>query len=357
MSKASSVHGISDRATASPWRSTPWSGVFPATLCPFHDDESIDEEGLAGYIEEVASVPGVEGVVCNGHTGEIMSLRPEERARVTEVVSAAVRRANARTGRSVKAITGVSAEGSHEAIDHANAAREAGADAILLMPPHHWLRFGRSAATAVGFIDDVATHGGISIIVHQYPAWTKAGYTLAEMKEMVRMPEVVMVKMGTRDMARWRYDYEELKATAPHVSIVTCHDEFLLATLLEGADGALVGFAGFVPELIVELVHSALDGDLPRTRKAGDLVAPLARIVYAFGEPGCGAHQRMKAARWLLGRFPSPTCRRPLRPLATDDLRRIRDALEGLGLACARQPESAPVAVTKGRARARTVLV
>jgi 4-hydroxy-tetrahydrodipicolinate synthase len=326
--------------------------VFPATLCPFHDDESIDEEGLAGYIEELATVPGVEGVVCNGHTGEIMSLRPTERARVTQIVATAVRRANERTGRNVKTISGVSAEGSHEAIDHAVAAREAGADAILLMPPHHWLRFGRSASTAVGFMEDVAADGGVSIIVHQYPAWTKAGYTLAEMKEMVKLPEVVMVKMGTRDMARWRYDYEQLKATAPHVAIVTCHDEFLLASLLEGADGALVGFAGFVPELIVELVHSALDGDLPRTRKAGDLVAPLARIVYAFGEPGCGAHQRMKAARWLLGRFPGPTCRRPLRPLATDDLRRIHDALEGLGLACKREPQAA----AERRRGTRTVL-
>ena len=348
-----------DRKTsaAASWRARSWSGVFPATLCPFHDDESIDEEGLRGYIEELAAVPGIEGVVCNGHTGEIMSLRPDERTRVMAIVADGVRRANARTGRGVKAISGVSAEGSHEAIDHAVAVREAGADAILLMPPHHWLRFGRSAATAVGFIEDVAQGGGVPIIVHQYPAWTKAGYTLAEMTEMVRMPEVVMVKMGTRDMARWRYDYEQLKAVAPRVSIVTCHDEFLLASLLEGADGALVGFAGFVPELIVELVHSALDGDLPRARKAGDLVASLARLVYAFGEPGCGAHQRMKAARWLLGRFPNPTFRRPLRPLPVEDLRRMRQSLEALGLRCPTEPETAPVAAVAGRHAGRTALV
>jgi 4-hydroxy-tetrahydrodipicolinate synthase len=343
---------------SAPWRTRPWSGLYPATLCPFHDDESVDEEGLRSYISAVASVPGVDGVVCNGHTGEIMSLRPEERAQVMRVVAEAVRETNARTGRSVKAITGVSAEGSHEATDHAIAAREAGADAILLMPPHHWLRFGRSSVTAVGFIDDVAQGGGVPIIVHQYPAWTKAGYTLAEMTEMVKMPEVVMVKMGTRDMARWRWDYEQLKATAPHVSIVTCHDEFLLASLLEGADGALIGFAGFVPELMVELVHAALDGDLPRARKAGDVVAPLARIVYAFGEPGCGAHQRMKAARWLLGKFPSPTFRRPLRPLSQEDLARIRQGLEAIGMACPVAPESAPaVAVDRRRQRQRTVLV
>jgi 4-hydroxy-tetrahydrodipicolinate synthase len=341
--------------TAPDWRSRPWSGVFPATLCPFRDDESIDEEGLRTYIREVASVPGVEGVVCNGHTGEIMSLRPEERARVMTVVAEAVREANAATGRHVKAITGVSAEGSHEAIDHAIAAREAGADAILLMPPHHWLRFGRSATTAVGFIDDVAQGGGVPIIVHQYPAWTKAGYTLPEMLEMVKLPEVVMIKMGTRDMARWRWDYEQLKAAAPHVSITTCHDEFLLASLLEGADGALIGFAGFVPELMVEVVHAALDGDLARARKAGDLVAPLARIVYAFGEPGCGAHQRMKAARWLLGRFPSPTFRRPVRPLSADDLGRIRQGLEAIGMTCPVKPEAAPAVAQPRRRRSHAV--
>lgn len=337
------------------WRSRPWSGVFPATLCPFRDDESIDEEGLRGYIREVASVPGIEGVVCNGHTGEIMSLRPEERTRVMQIVAEAVRETNAATGRSVRAITGVSAEGSLEAIDHAIAAREAGADAILLMPPHHWLRFGRSVSTAVGFIDDVAHGSGVPIIVHQYPAWTKAGYTLQEMLEMVTVPEVVMIKMGTRDMARWRWDYEQLKAAAPDVSITTCHDEFLLASLLEGADGALIGFAGFVPELMVELVHAALDGDLPRARRAGDVVAPLARIVYAFGEPGCGAHQRMKAARWLLGRFPSPTFRRPVRPLTAEDLGRIRHGLEAIGLTCAVSPEAAPPVAAPRRRRSRPV--
>lgn len=340
---------------ATSWRSRPWSGVFPATLCPFRDDESVDEEGLRGYIREVAMVRGVEGVVCNGHTGEIMSLRLAERVRVMEIVAAAVREANAATGRAVKAITGVSAEGSHEAIDHAIAAREAGADAILLMPPHHWLRFGRSAATAVGFIDDVAQAGGVPIIVHQYPAWTKAGYTLPEMLEMVKLPEVVMIKMGTRDMARWRWDYEQLKAAAPHVSITTCHDEFLLASLLEGADGALIGFAGFVPELMVEVVHAALDGDLARARKAGDLVAPLARIVYAFGEPGCGAHQRMKAARWLLGKFPSPTFRRPVRPLSADDLARIRQGLEAVGMKCPVKAEAAPAVVQPRRRRSQAV--
>ncbi len=309
------------------WRNLSWSGVYPALLCPFQLDERIDEPGLAEYARSVAAVDGIRGVTCNGHTGEIMSLRPAERDQVTRTVAQALYT----LPRKVKVISGVSAEGTAEAVDHAIAAREAGADAILLMPPHHWLRFGRSHETAVGFVKDVAEASGVDIVLHQYPAWTKAGYSLAEMLEIAQLSRVVCIKMGTRDMARWRYDYEKLKEAQPSKAIVTCHDEYLLASLLEAADGALVGFAGFMPELIVNIVEAALDGDLAKAREAQKLVDPLARIVYSFGEPSSEAHQRMKVARWLMGRFPAPTVRRPLRPLDAAKVARIRTQLEQIG--------------------------
>ncbi len=310
------------------FREQPWMGVFPAMLCAFHDDERIDEEGLRSYTRELCAVNGLKGLVCNGHTGEIMSLRPNERAEVTRIVAEEVKK----SGRRLKVVSGVAAEGSLVAVDHARAAKDPGADAILLMPPHHWLRFGRSSETAVGFFKDVAKDGGISIIVHQYPAWTKAGYTLAEMLEIVKLPEVVCIKMGTRDMARWLWDYEQLKAARPDIAIITCHDEYLLPTLMEAGDGALIGFAGFAPELMVKLVHCCLEGDVKGAKEAQKTVAPLARLIYNFGEPGCGAHQRMKVAKWLLGTFPNPTFRRPLRPLSEEQVDKIRQGLQAIGL-------------------------
>jgi 4-hydroxy-tetrahydrodipicolinate synthase len=303
-------------------------GVFPATLCPFHADERIDEEGLRAYFAWLCTVPGLKGLVCNGHTGEIMSLSSRERARVTTILAEEVRK----SGRPLKVISGVAAEGSLVAIEHAKAAKDAGADAILLMPPHYQLRFGRPSETAVGFIADVAEGADIDIVIHQYPSWTKVGYTLAEMLEMVKIPRVVCIKMGTRDMARWLFDYEQLKAAAPHVTIITCHDEYLLPTLLEAGDGALIGFAGFAPDLMVKLVDACVAGDLTAAKEAQKTVAPLARLIYNFGEPGCTAHQRMKTALWLLGNISSPVFRRPTRPLAAQQVDRIRRDLQTIGL-------------------------
>jgi 4-hydroxy-tetrahydrodipicolinate synthase len=304
-----------------------WAGVYAATLCAFHENEEIDEQGLFDYFTWLTHSKGLKGLVCNGHTGEIMSLREKERARVTGILKRAVRK----SGKDIKVISGISAEGSLVAIDHANAAKETGADAILLMPPHYQLRFGRSSETAVKFFEDVAESAGIDIIVHQYPSWTKVSYSLAEMLEIVKIPQVVSIKMGTRDMARWLYDYEKLKEAAPHVSIITCHDEYLLPTLLEAGDGALIGFAGFAPDLMIKLVHACMEGNLAAAKQAQKQVAPLARLIYNFGEPGGAAHQRMKVALWLMGKISSPVFRRPLRPLAADKIRQIARELNRIG--------------------------
>lgn len=313
--------------TLKEYQTHPWMGVFPATLCPFHADESIDEPGLRAYFAWLCSKPGLKGLVCNGHTGEIMSLDPVERVRVTRILAEEVRK----SGRPLKVISGVAAEGSLVAIEHARAAKAAGADAILLMPPHYQLRFGRPSDSAIGFIQDVAEAAEIDIVIHQYPSWTKVGYTLAEMLEMVKLPRVVCIKMGTRDMARWLYDYEQLKAAAPRVTIVTCHDEYLLPTLIEAGDGALIGFGGFAPDLMVRLVDACVAGDLKVAKEAQRMVAPLARLIYNFGEPGCTAHQRMKVALWLMGHISSPVFRRPTRPLTPAQVDRIRADLNAIG--------------------------
>lgn len=300
-----------------------WSGVFAATLCPFLPDHAVDRDGLQAYTAYLAAVPGLCGLVCNGHTGEVMGLRPQERAEVVRLMKEAAG--------AMRVISGICCEGSLEAVDHAQAAQEAGADAVLLMPPHHWLRFGRPSVTAVGYFKDVAAGVDIPIIVHQYPDWTKATYTLEEMLALTEIPQVVAIKMGTRNMARLGHEHRVLKERAPDIPLLSCHDEFLLSSLLAGADGALVGFAGFVPELIVDLVQAALAGDYVRAYATQEVVYRLNKCVYRFGEPSSEAHQRMKTAMFLQGRFPSLDMRPPVRPLSRAEVQRIQADLADSG--------------------------
>ncbi len=93
-----------------------WSGVFPETLCPFMDNFDIDEDGLARYLPWISGYAGVTGIVVNGFTGEITSLRNVERARVIAIAAGNIPKGK-------KLVSGVCAEGSHDAIDQAAAPR------------------------------------------------------------------------------------------------------------------------------------------------------------------------------------------------------------------------------------------
>jgi 4-hydroxy-tetrahydrodipicolinate synthase len=64
--------------------------VIPALAVPFREDYKIDEEGLARFCRSLAGCLGVTALMANGHTGEVGSLLPEERADVTRIVADAV---------------------------------------------------------------------------------------------------------------------------------------------------------------------------------------------------------------------------------------------------------------------------
>lgn len=303
-----------------------WSGVYPAVLVPFEDDYSIDEDSFRKLVRWVAGHDGIEGVVVNGHTGEVNCLLPEERAEVVRIA------ADELQGEDAVVVSGVSAEGTIEAALHARAVQDAGGDGILLMPPHSWLRFGMQSGSVSSFYRGVADAVDIPLIVHQYPKQTKASYSTQQLVELAAMPEVRAVKIGTRDLAQYEVDVRALKAAAPDVAILTCHDEYLLPTLVQGIDGALVGFGCFVPDLIVALVRAVERNDLAEAVAVYDRIYTLKQAVYRMDETSAASHARMKEAMYQRGLIASPLARPPVVALSDDEKNDIRDGLSRCGL-------------------------
>lgn len=298
-----------------------WSGVFPAIQIPLNSDYSVNEKELRNYVDWLLTHKGISGLVVNGHTGEISGWNPAERKMITKIV------ADQTAGRAL-VISGVCAEGTFEAIDHAKDAQEAGADGILLMPPHVWLRFGMKPDTPVNFFKAIAEAIKIKIIVHLYPAATKAFFPVETLLKLCEIPNVAAIKMGTREMGIFEKDVRILKEKAPHVSLISCHDEYLLSTLIQGLDGALVGFAGCVPELITALVAAARKDDLKEAKKVNDKVFPMSSAIYGTGQPSGEAHARMKEALYQRKVFSSPLMRLPLLPLSQEEKDIVTWALE-----------------------------
>jgi len=292
---------------------------------PFQEDYSIDEPELRRFARWLVGHDGIGGVVTNGHTGEVFALSREERAQVTRIVAEEV-------GDLAPVVSGICAEAIAEAVEHAVMAQEAGASGLLVMPPHYWLRFGMQPQYVVDHFRAIADAVNINLIVHIYPAWTKATYSSALLAELAQCPNVTTFKIGTREMSKYARDIRAIRESNPECTILTCHDEYVLASMVQGVDGALVGFASLIPELLVELYAAVCDGDLRRAQQIQSKIDVLKEAVYAADEPSSDAHARMKSAMVLAGRLKSDLTRPPTQRPTSTQLERIREALEQTGL-------------------------
>ncbi len=284
----------------------PFRGVLPAMQVPFKQDLSIDERDLRKFTDWLAGHDGIGGLVTNGHTGEVFALSAKERAEVTRIVADQV------AGR-LPVISGINCENVTEACEHAGMAKEAGAKGLLIMPPHIWLRFGMREEHVIDYFTAIGKAVDINLVVHIYPAWTKAAYSSRLLAELAKLPWVRTFKIGTREMSKYQRDIAAIRGAGTGCTIVSCHDEYLLASLVQGLDGALVGFASFIPDLITALYKAVCDGDLKTAQQIQSRIDPLKNVVYSRGEPSSDAHARMKAAMVLAGRMSSMTVRPPIR--------------------------------------------
>ncbi|MGE8569676.1 MAG: dihydrodipicolinate synthase family protein [Achromobacter sp.] len=303
-----------------------YRGIIPAISCPFTDDHRIDEPALRRLASWLAGHVGVVAVMTNGHTGEVFSLTPSERAQVTRIVADELR------GK-LPVISSIVCEGIAEAQEHARAAREAGATALDVMPPHHWLRFGFTPGHALEYFQAIHEAApDLDLVCHVYPAWTRASYSSKLLGDLARLPYVQAFKVGQRDMNKYARDIQSLRDADASKAILTCHDEYLLASMVQGVDGALVGFATFIPQLIIDLWDAVKAGDLKRAQQVQALITPLKDAVYGGGEPTGEAHARMKAGMYLAGVLESATVRPPTEAPNDADMQALRAALTGAGL-------------------------
>ena len=317
-------HPLSTKETAMPIM-TDFRGLIPAIATPFRPDYSIDEAELRRFAAWLGRQPGIVGLMTNGHTGEVFSLTPRERAEVTRITAAA-------TQGICPVISSVVCEGINDAVEQAGWAKEAGAGALDIMPPHHWLRFGFRTQHVIDYFTAIGEATGLPLVVHVYPAWTKASFSSELLATLAKLPYVKAFKIGTREMNKYARDLQFIRAAAPEKALLTCHDEYLLASMVQGVDGALVGFASLVPGLINDLLQAVKRGDLDAARRIQGEIDPLKDAVYGMGEPTGEAHACMKAAMQAAGILKDATVRPPTQAPNAEELARIRRAVEAAGL-------------------------
>jgi dihydrodipicolinate synthase/N-acetylneuraminate lyase len=109
---------------------TDLSGVLVALVTPFTADASeIDAAALEAHVNRMIR-EGAHGLVPGGSTGEFTTLTLDERKQLTELVVKAA-------GGRVPVVAGTGALSTRDALDLAAHATQAGASALMVVPPFY----------------------------------------------------------------------------------------------------------------------------------------------------------------------------------------------------------------------------
>jgi 4-hydroxy-tetrahydrodipicolinate synthase len=298
-------------------------GIHAATIVPMTPNFAVDEAKLAAHLTSVASTPGINGLLVNGHAGENFVLSLAEKQRVVEL-------ARQRAPKDCLIVSGVNHESSLEAAREAAALEQAGADGLLVFPPNSW---------ALGHADDCviehhhrirdATTGPLMLYAAPVGAGAMA-YAPPLLERLVADPRFVAIKEGSWEVATYEQNQRLIRKLRPEFVVLGSGDEHLLTSYLVGSAGSQVSLACVVPELVVNLWNAAEAGNWEQARAAHEKLYPLAVAIYRDA-PGGRATVRLKACLKLLGRLSCDAVRPPQPPATRGELQALDQALRIAG--------------------------
>lgn len=301
---------------------TDLSGVNPANVVPMTEDGSaIDEESLERHIEELVAVDGVNGIVTNGHAGEAYALSPEERARVVEIT------AEIATD-DTPVVSGVIGGSTSDVIEEIERVQAAGAEGVLMVPPHTPIHTRPEAARQ--FFDDVATASDLPLVIFQHPHWAGGHYSSELLSDLAATEGVTAVKDAVWDVDHFQDDLRALRDGDADVQLLVANDEHLLPSFALGSDGAVLELAAVIPELVIELFEAVEESELERAQSVYDRMEPFVNAMYE--PPVTDSHTRLKVALERQGIIKNAAPRPPTAPIYEDEIEDIERAMKASGV-------------------------
>lgn len=246
-------------------------GSIPALVTPFRD-EAFDEGAFRALVEWQIS-EGSHGLVPCGTTGESATLDSAEHERVISVC------VEATAGR-VPVVAGCGSNDTKRAIALTRAAKRAGADAALHVPPYY-NRPGQEGIYA--HIAAIAEAVDLPIILYNVPARTVTDIAVETMARLARIPAVVGVKDATGNLGRLA---AQRAGCGPDFVQLSGNDDLALGFNAMGGQGCISVTANVAPRLCSEFQRAWLSGDHAVALALNDLLSPLHVALFTDASPG-----------------------------------------------------------------------
>lgn len=296
--------------------SVDWTGSMPAVTTPFDAAGRVDAAAFRANIARLLD-EGATGIVACGCTGEFWALSLAERkALYAEAVKAAAGRGTV--------IVGTGCVTAAETIELATAAKEAGADGILVLPPY-FVRL--TEAEILAHFAAVSAASPLPVVAYNIPGNAVNAITPALADRLADLEKVVAIKESSGD---WNNFHATLLAVKDRIRVFCGPSSvFGVPAIHAGADGTVDCFPN-VWRGVTELYAAARDPR--RLAEAERLQATARRLTDLFTTGGRTLYPATKAAMDHLGFPGGGRPRPPLQPLAGAPLEGLKRGLAELGI-------------------------
>jgi len=276
-------------------KSAPIQGIFTPNVVPLYDDHQINEEELRRYTDWLIE-KGVTGLYPNGSTGEFIRLSYEQRLRVVEIMASEAR------GR-VPILAGAAEPNIDMVLEVCKRGADLGCRAVSVTGPYY---FKVSQHSIEHYFREIASRSPIDILLYNIPQFSNE-ISLEVVKRLAAdCPRIVGIKDSSRDMPRFMDTLNEVKAIRPEFTCLIGCEEILLPVLLMGADGGTIATSGVVPEAVMKLYNSFLNGDIAEAKRIQFKLLELIKTMFAAGNFPEGFREGVNLRGFNTGRGPQP---------------------------------------------------
>ncbi|MFO1324743.1 MAG: dihydrodipicolinate synthase family protein [Burkholderiales bacterium] len=289
-------------------------GFVPAIVTPFAPDGAIMEDAFGTLVEWLIGI-GAEAICVAGDNGESWNLDQDERALLTRL-------AHDRAAGRVPIVTGVSAPSARQTIRYAQAAVDAGADGLLVLPQPYVLKASR--AELVQRFAALARAVDVPIVAYNSPRRAGIEMTLADLAAIMEVAPVVGIKEASRDFFHLTHLIEQFRERLA-IMIGPCH--YIMPGLALGAHGYIASGPELLGPLARRLPALAAAAPTPESARAHFQLTSIYEMLMGTGTWPAA----LKAALNLIGQ-PAGVPREPVLALAGAELERVRVSLRACGV-------------------------
>ena len=250
-----------------------YKGVIPAFYACYDKEGNISPKGVQALTRYFVE-KGVKGIYVNGSSGECIYQSVEDKKIVLENVMKAAE------GK-LTVIAHVACNNTKDSQELARHAESLGVDAIAAIPP---IYFHLPEYAIAQYWNDISSAApNTDFVIYNIPQLAGVALTMGLFEEMRKNPRVIGVKnssMPVQDIQMFK------QAAGEDYIIFNGPDEQFMSGRVIGAEGAIGGTYGAMPELFLKLDEHVKNGEI---EKARELQHAINAIIYKI----CSAHGNM----------------------------------------------------------------